>query len=178
MPANEPASEFIQKLIDNRGATLLSFAQVEWFLAKIIVEAKDRPEYKNLDLSFSQNVETRAEKVEALLQVEGPFTPYKIDLGKAMAAVLEHIELRNFAAHGLMVRLDDQDFSLNSRIHFRLFRMLKGGVLTEECRERTLKQYTDEQAALSSSARAFIVLVRKIWTDLGLKGLDEATKHV
>ena len=35
------AAANVEKLLDARGATILAFAQVEWFLAKIILEAKE-----------------------------------------------------------------------------------------------------------------------------------------
>ena len=46
------ANEFIGKLMDNRGAILLAFAQVEWFLAKLIIEASKYEQYQAIDLSF------------------------------------------------------------------------------------------------------------------------------
>jgi hypothetical protein len=162
----------MSNLFDARGATLLAFAQVEWFLAKIILEAASFEQYQGLDLSFTQDAEKRAEKVGKLLNTKGPFTPYADKLRKALDEVMEFAQLRNFAAHGLLVRPDPDDCSLSSPIHLRMFRMYKGGQLIEEKRDLTLKTYTDEQAALTAAAEQFGSLVRTIWKDLGWANLD------
>jgi uncharacterized protein YbaP (TraB family) len=81
---SEEAAAFVEKLLDVRGATILAFAQVEWFLAKIILEAKEFDQYSGVDLSFSQDAEKRATVVKKLLNVRGPFSPYADNLRKAM----------------------------------------------------------------------------------------------
>jgi hypothetical protein len=166
------ASAFMEKIVDGRGASILAFAQVEWFLAKIILEAKDRTEYKHLDLSFSQDAEKRAERVKAILGVQGAFTPYSDELRRTIDAILQYVDLRNYAAHGLLVRVDPNDFSLSSKLLFRMFRMYKDNKLVDGSRLLTLKDYTDEQAALTKAAREFVAVVRKIWVELGLKELE------
>ena len=166
------AAAYVAKLLDARGATILAFAQVEWFLAKIILEAKEFDQYSGVDLSFSQDAEKRATVLKKLLNVQGPFSPYADELRKAIDNVMKYVELRHFSAHGLIVRPDPGDISLSSKLHFRMYRMLKGGKLDEARRELTLKEYTDEQASLTKSAREFQDLVRKLWTDLKLKQLD------
>ncbi|HTB03399.1 MAG TPA: hypothetical protein VK804_23265 [Bradyrhizobium sp.] len=166
------ASAFMDKLFDARGGTLLAFAQVEWFLAKIILEAKEFEQYQGIDLSFSQDAEKRASKVEALLDVKGPFTPYADKLRSSLDEVMNFVELRGFAAHGLLVRPEPDNFSLSSPIHFRMFRMFKGGELIEGKLNLTMKQYTDQQTALSTAARKFVAVVRKMWVELELKQLE------
>ncbi len=166
------ADDLISKIMDARGATLLAFSQVEWFLAKVIVEASSFEQYQEIDLSFTQDAEKRAEKVRKLLNVNGPLSPHADKLRKTLDEVMKYTELRNFAAHGLLVRPEPDNFSLSSPIHLRMFRMYKGGVLTEDRRDLTLKEYTDEQTGLTSAARRFMELVRSIWKDLELKGLD------
>jgi hypothetical protein len=166
------ASAYVDKILDCRGATILAFAQVEWFLARIILEAKEFDEYSGVDLSFTQDAEKRAIVVKKLLNVQGPFSPYAGDLRKAIDNVMKYVELRNHSAHGLIVRPDPGDISLGSKLIFRLYRMLKGGKLEEVRREFTLKEYTDEQAGLTKAAREFQGIVRKIWTELKLKHLD------
>jgi hypothetical protein len=166
------ASAFVDKLLDTRGATILAFAQVEWFLAKIILEAKVFEQYSAVDLSFSQDAEKRATKVKELLDLEGPFSPYADDLRKTIDKVMEYVELRNFAAHGLVVRPDSGDTSLSSKLHFRMFRMYKGGKLDDASRELTIKEYTDEQVGLTKAAREFVGVVRKLWAELKLTQLD------
>ncbi|MCU1275276.1 MAG: hypothetical protein JWO48_2707 [Bryobacterales bacterium] len=163
---------YVEKLIDIRGATILAFAQVEWFLAKIILEAKEFDQYLGVDLSFSQDAEKRATVVKKILNVLGPFSPYADDLRKAIDNVMKYVELRSFSAHGLIVRPDPGDISLSSKLHFRMYRMLKGGKLDDAHRELTLKEYTDEQADLTKAARHFQDIVRKLWADLKLKKLD------
>lgn len=64
------ASAYVDNILDYRGATILAFAQVEWFLAKIILEAKAFDEYAGVDLSFSQDAEKRAAVVKKLLNVK------------------------------------------------------------------------------------------------------------
>lgn len=160
------AAAYVAKLLDARGATILAFAQVEWFLAKIILEAKEFDQYSGVDLSFSQDAEKRATVLKKLLNVQGPFSPYADELRKAIDNVMKYVELRHFSAHGLIVRPDPGDISLSSKLRFRMYRMLKGGKLDKERRELTLKEYTDEQASLTKSAREFQDLVRKLWPDL------------
>jgi hypothetical protein len=145
----------VDKILDYRGATILAFAQVEWFLARVILEAKAFDEYSGVDLSFSQDAEKRATIVKKLLNVQGPFSPYA-DLRKAIDNVMKYAELRNLSAHGLIVRPDPGDISLGSKLIFRLYRMHKGGNLDEVRREFTLREYTDEQAGLTKAAREFL----------------------
>jgi hypothetical protein len=137
------ANAYVEKLLDARGYTILAFAQVEWLLAKIVIEAKEFDQYSGVDLSFSQDFEKRATAVKKLLNVDGPFSPYADDLKKAIDNVAKYIELRNFSAHGLLIQLDPEDFSLSSKLHFRMYRMLKAGKLEDAKRELTLKEYTD-----------------------------------
>jgi hypothetical protein len=166
------AATYVDKILDYRGATILAFAQVEWFLARIILEAKEFDQYAGVDLSFSQDAEKRATVVKKLLNVDGPFSPYADDLRKAIDNVMKYGELRNFSAHGLIVRPDPGDTSLSSKLYFRMYRMLKGEKLDAVHREFTLKEYTDEQADLTKAARNFHNIMKKIWTDLKLKQLD------
>lgn len=167
------ASAFIQRVIDARGATISSYAQVEWYLAKLILEGKEYDQYRQIDLSFSQDAKTRADKIKAMLKVDGPLSPYADKLTKAMDDVLAYEELRNYAAHGLLVRPDPNDYSLSSKIHLRRFKMFKGGRLDDASRILTLKEYTDEQEALTKAAKNFFLTMQRIWKDLGLKNLDE-----
>jgi hypothetical protein len=167
------ASAGIQSIMDARGYTITSYAQVEWYLAKLILEGKEYEQYQQIDPSFSQDAKTRADKVKAMLKVDGPFSPYADKLTKAVDEVLAFEELRNYAAHGLLVRPDPDDFSLSSKIHLRRFKMFKGGKLDDASRTLTLKEYTDEQAALTKAAKSFFSIVQKIWKELGLKNLDE-----
>jgi hypothetical protein len=165
------ASAFMENLFDARGATLLAFAQVEWYLAKLILEAKAFDQYKDLDLSFTQDAEKRADRLKEVLNVEGPFSPYADELRTAIDEVMKAVELRTFAAHGLIVRLDPDDFSLSSKLHLRMFRMYKGGKLEDLTLERTMKEYSEEQRALTKAAGAFGQVVEKMWADLKLKQL-------
>lgn len=151
----------------------MSYAQVEWYLAKLILEGKEYEQYQQIDLSFSQDAKTRVEKVKAMLKVDGPFSLYGDKLTKAMDGVLAYEELRIYAAHGLLVRPDPNDFSLSSKIHLRRFKMLKGEKLEDASRTLTLKEYTDEQVALTKAANNFFSIAQKIWKDLSLKNLDE-----
>jgi hypothetical protein len=169
---SQAASALMDKLLDSRGATLFAFAQVEWFLAKIILEAKAFEQYRHLDLSFTQDAEKRADRLKELLEVQGPFSPYAHDLRRTIDDVLKSVDIRNFAAHGLFVRADPNDFSMASPIHLRMFRMYKGGELIDGKLDLTLKEYTDRQATLTRAARDFIAVARKMWTELKLKQLD------
>lgn len=164
------ANEFVGQLIDNRGAILIAFAQVEWFLAKIIVEASSFDQYMALDLSFSQDAEKRAQRVQKILNVEGPFSPYAEALTKAIDSVMQNVNLRRMSAHGLTVRPDD--LALSSPIHFRMYRMFKGGKLQEEKLDLTIKEYIDQASTLTNAAREFVNIVRSIWTELNLGHLD------
>lgn len=162
-------SAIVDKILDSRGGILTAFAQVEWFSAKLIAEASAFDEYKAMDLSFTQDAEKRAERLKAILSTKGPLSPYADELLKCIDRVLKHVTLRTMAAHGLMVRPDS--LALDSILHFRLFRMYKGGELKEETQELTIQQYSDMASDLSSTAKEFVALVRKIWTELKLKNL-------
>src|SRR5262249_52722152 len=95
-PKLSPAADAaIEKLLDRRGGILIAFAQVEWFLAKLIVEAAKFDEYRGLDLSFSQDAEKRAERLRKILNVDGPFSPYASDLTKYLEVVIKHVPLRS-----------------------------------------------------------------------------------
>jgi len=93
------ASALVDKILDYRGATILAFAQVEWFLARIILEAGAFDEYTGVDRSFSQDAEKRAAVVKRLLNVQGAFSPYADELRKAIDNVMRYAELRNLSAH-------------------------------------------------------------------------------
>src|SRR5262249_17027100 len=95
------ASALVDKILYYRGATILAFAQVEWFLARIILEAGAFDEYTGVDRSFSQDAEKRAAVVKRLLNVQGAFSPYADELRKAIDNVMRYAELRNLSAHGL-----------------------------------------------------------------------------
>lgn len=170
MALTPEASATIDKLLDSRGGILIAFAQVEWFLAKLIVEASAFKEYKHLDLTFSQDAEKRAERLAVILATNGPFSPYAAELQKCIDRVIKYVPLRTMAAHGLMVRPDS--LSLDTILHFRLFRMYRGGELKEETQDLTVKQYSDQAGDLSSAAKEFVAIVRKIWTELKLQNLD------
>ena len=112
-------SEAMGKLIDTRGAILIAFAQVEWFLAKLVAVAATYDHYKNLDLSFSQDAEKRAQRLREILDVQGPFSKYADSLKKSVDDVLSFAQLRNFCTHGLLVRPDD--FRPDSKCIFGCF---------------------------------------------------------
>jgi hypothetical protein len=148
------ASALVGKILDYRGATILAFAQVEWFLARIILEAQAFDEYSGVDLSFTQDAEKRATVVKKVLNVQGPFSPYAGDLRKAIDNVMKYAELRNLSAHGLIVRPDPGDTSLGSKLVFRLYRMLKGGKAQRRLRRsrgsRARRSVRANQAAAAS----------------------------
>jgi hypothetical protein len=148
------ASALVGKILDYRGATILAFAQVEWFLARIILEAQAFDEYSGVDLSFTQDAEKRATVVKKVLNVQGPFSPYAGDLRKAIDNGMKYAELRNLSAHGLIVRPDPGDTSLGSKLVFRLYRMLKGGKAQRRLRRsrgsRARRSVRANQAAAAS----------------------------
>lgn len=100
--------------------------------------------------------------VKKILNVKGPFSPHADDLRKTIDTVMKYAELRNISAHGMMYRPDPNDTSLSSKLCFRMYRMLKGGKLDEVRSDFTLKEYTDEQAALTKAARKFQDVVRTL----------------
>ncbi|RDV01361.1 hypothetical protein DXH78_19250 [Undibacter mobilis] len=159
-------------MLDSRGGIILAFAQVEWFMAKLIVEAAGFEQYLHLDLSFTQDAAKRADRLTNILSTKGPISPYADELKSIIGRILKHENLRNFAAHGLLVRPDD--ITLDSKLHFRLYRMYKGGNLVEETLDLTLKEYTDQTSELTGAAREFITVVRKIWAELKLPPLDDS----
>jgi hypothetical protein len=156
----EEENKYISDLMENRGAILMAFAQVEWFLAKLIVEASAYEQYAALDLSFSQDAEKRAEKLQKILNVDGPFSPYAADLRSALDVIIKEVDFRTMAAHGMTIRPDD--FRLSGKIYFRMYRMYKNGDLKLESLDLTMKEYTDRSSALTSAAREFVAVSRKM----------------
>lgn len=165
--------EAMGKLIDTRGAVLIAFAQVEWFLAKLIEVAATFDKYKNLDLSFSQDAEKRAQRLREILEVDGPLRKYADALQKPIDRVMSHAQLRHFCAHGLLVR--PESMSLGSKMHFRMFKMFKGGELKEETLDLTIKEFTDKEKDLMAATKDFVAAIRKIWMELKLPALDDPT---
>jgi hypothetical protein len=130
-------------------------------------------EYKQLDLSFTQDAEKRAERLRQILKVDGPLKKYADVLSKPLDEVMSFAELRNFCAHGLLVR--PADFGLQSKMHYRMFRMYKGGELKEEMLDLTIKEYTEKEKALMAATKQFMQATRKIWQELKLPALDDPT---
>jgi hypothetical protein len=171
MPINaspQKISDAIGKLIDTRGAVLIAFCQVEWFLAKLVTVAATYDAYKQLDLTFTQDAEKRAERLRQILKVDGPLKKFADVLSKPLDEVMSFAELRNFCAHGLLVR--PADFGLGSKMHYRMFRMYKGGELKEETLDLTIKEYTEKEKALMAASKKFmeaVISVRTISTSAG-----------
>src|SRR5690349_10530858 len=94
-------SAAIGKLIDTRGAVLIAFCQVEWFLAKLVTVAATYDQYKKHDLSFSQDAARRASRLRKILKVDGPLKGYADVLLEPLNQVMSFVELRRFCAHGL-----------------------------------------------------------------------------
>jgi hypothetical protein len=167
-------SDAMGKLIDTRGAVLIAFCQVEWFLAKLIAIAPTYDAYKKLDLSFSQDAEKRAQRLREILKADGPLKKYEQNLTQPLDQVMAFAELRNFCAHGLLVR--PADVSLHSKMHFRMFRMYKGAELKEETLNLTIKEFTEKEQALMAATKKFVGVIRTIWQELKLPALDDPTQ--
>lgn len=164
-------NDFItEQFLINRGTILTSFAQVEWFMAKILVEAHAFPEYANLNLDFSIQAETRAKKLRVLFEAEGPLRKYRDTLIPLVDEVMGYSETRNFMAHGVSIGTPSEKHGITFRV--KMFKQMKGGEDHEGKIDFTIEQLGDESKALSAAAVQFIRQVRTIWQDLGMKNFD------
>jgi len=102
---------------------------------------KNTTNISRLTCRFRRMQKLGQKKIKAIFKVDGPLSPYADKLTKAMDDVLAYEEFRNYAAHGLLVRPDPNDYSLSSKLHLRRFKMFKEGKLEDASRTLTLKQY-------------------------------------
>lgn len=169
IPMPPELNKALGNFIDVRGGFLTLFAQVEWFLAKIIVEANGFPEYQDLDLSFSQDFEKRAARVRKILSISGPLSPYADELLAAIDRISAFTDLRNFSAHGVLTHRWTNETLL---LRFRMFKMFKGGELKDGLLDCSLEEYHDALRQASNAAKEFSAVVSRIWTDLGMANFE------
>lgn len=158
----------ITRMMDLRGAILIAFANFEYFLARLIVEASRMGSYRHIDLSFSENADRRAARLKSVLNEAGPLSQYSAELRPAIDAVLEFSEFRNFAAHGVTIHSFQNDaFTVNCF----MYKMFKGGNLAEGSARWTMDEYLRHTVALTASVKAFTVIIKRIWAQLALPKL-------
>ncbi|WP_354115648.1 hypothetical protein [Bradyrhizobium sp. LA7.1] len=161
-------SEEIVKMMQLRGATMVAYANFEYFLARLLYEASRLASYKNLDLSFSENADRRVLRLKSVLATDGPLSQYSADLSPSIDAVLEAAEFRNFAAHGVMIHSIEDGTSMISSLMYKMF---KGGNLAEGKMRFTMDEYLHHTQMLTASVKQFVSIVRRIWADQGYSKL-------
>jgi len=150
----------MEAVLIHRGMFLTCFSQVEWFLAKILVEANGYPEYSELDLSFSIKVERRIKLVRQLLAAEGPFHKFQERLCLILDRIEEFIEFRNFMAHSVLISDPHPIYGIIFRM--RMFRAFKGGNQMEGSIDFNAGQLRQKTNDLSGVTREFIAIIREI----------------
>lgn len=160
----------MEQFLLSRGCILTAFGQVEWFMAKLLIEAHAYAEYKNLNLDFSIQAETRAKKLRVLLGEEGPLKKYESTLIPLVDEVMSYAEIRNFMAHGVCVTTPSNEHSILFRV--KMFKRMPGADDHEGKIDFTVDQLAGQTKALSTATVAFVHQVRLIWQELGMKNFD------
>lgn len=162
--------EIMNQFLLSRGMILTCFSQVEWFMAKILVEAHAFPEYGALNLDFSIQADTRAKKLRVLFNEQGPMHKYGDTLLPLMDEVMKYAETRNFMAHGVCIASSSAAHGIVFRL--RMFKRMPGSDDHEGKIDFTVEQLKVDTQAISGATKAFIGQARLIWQELGMKNFD------
>ena len=152
--------EIMQEFVFQRGMILTCFAQIEWFLGKLLIEAHAHPNYAEQDLSFSITVERRIKRVRRLFEVPGPFHEFHDRMSAVLDELETNIETRNFMAHGVMISSAHPTHGIVFRM--RMFTAFKGGKEADGKMDFVLSQLVNDTKAISDTTKRFIAIVREI----------------
>jgi hypothetical protein len=160
----------MDQFLRNRGFILTCFAQFEWFMAKILVEAHAFPEYHDLNLDFSIQAETRARKIRVLFGSEGRLKKYSNEFLPLVDKIMEYSETRNFMAHGVAITTPSAEHGVFFRM--KIFKRMTGSDDHEGKIDFTVEQLTADTEAIGSATKEFISTIKKIWNEQGMKNFD------
>ena len=149
-----------EEFLFHRGMILTCFAQVEWFLGKLLIEAHAHPEYASQNLSFSINIERRIKLLRRLFAASGPFHGFDDRVSAVLDELETYVEKRNFMAHGVLISALNPKHGIVFRL--RMFKAFKGGEEAEGKMDFTLDQLIKETKAISTTTKRFIEVVREI----------------
>jgi hypothetical protein len=167
---NEANDAIMEQFIFNRELVLTCFSQVEWFMAKILVEAHAFPEYSSLNLDFSIQAESRAKKLRSLLAGPGPLQKHGATLSSLIDEMMKYSETRNFMAHGVCVAAPSTAHGVVFRL--KMFKRMPGAADHEGKIDFTVDQLVREAQGISDATKRFINQMRTIWVELGMKNFD------
>lgn len=150
----------MEQMLIQRGMILTCFAQIEWFLGKMLIEAHAHREYGDQDLSFSINIEKRIRLVRQLLKAEGPYHEFNERMTTILDQLEGYIELRNFMAHGVLISSFHETHGVVFRM--RMFKAFKGGEEAEGIMDFSISKLVNETKSISDTAKNMIKIVRQI----------------
>jgi hypothetical protein len=90
----------IEEATHHRGWISNSYAQIEFLLGDLIMRCRLFPEYADQTATFTHSAPKRVAKVRAMLNVDGPLTPYTAAISEVLDPFEANHEIRNLLAHG------------------------------------------------------------------------------
>lgn len=83
-----------------RGWIANAYAQIEFFLGDIIVRSLKLAEYENVGQVLPHGSPDRIKRVRRILEFDGVFSEFRVELSAIMDEFESHHETRNLLAHG------------------------------------------------------------------------------
>lgn len=160
----------MEQFLLSRGSILTCFSQVEWFMAKILIEAHAFPEYNGVNLDFSIQAESRAKKLRMLFTAEGRLKKYADELLPLVDEIMEYSETRNFMAHGVVIAASSEKHGIVFRM--KMFKRMPGADDHEGNIDFTADQLKTEATAISTTTKDFISKIRLVWNEQDMKNFE------
>ena len=166
---SEPDPNHLKILDDharNRGWIVGCYAQIEFILGHFVVECRRFPEYVHLTERLPYSLDTRVQKVSAILLTPGPLSHWNEAFSPLIDALQHFEELRHFLSHGLSELFVTPSYE--SQIRIRRFVPTKGNegqVLEITVKPHELGQLAD---TLGHLAQQFMETVRACYLEQGL----------
>ncbi len=150
-----------------RGWIANSYAQVEYLLGDIIIRSHSLPEYDCIKDRLPHRPEKRISKVKQILEMEGYFSQYSVEINWIMEAFEHSQPTRHLLMHGFCsaFHTPDGDFGLQFRKWHR-----DGDQDVEIQRLFRLADLQYERAQFDHVADRALQLAHKIHEELGLTG--------
>lgn len=150
-----------------RGWITNAYAQIEYILGDIIVRSLDMDEYKGIGEVLPHGAPDRIKRVRRILEVQGPYSDYKAELGIVLTDFERHHENRNLLAHGFctVYHTPEDDFGLE----FRKWHRVPGRQDAELIRTFRLKDLEYHEAQLVHLSQNALELLSRIHQHLDVK---------
>jgi hypothetical protein len=160
-PTKKQVRELLNPLATLRGEIVGAYAQVEYLLGDLYVQARHRPEYRGIGARFPYQVESRISSARIIFSVEGPLLKYAEQADGLLDRILSFEGLRNYMAHGYL------DIQVNKsgqhRIRFQMYVPKKGGKLDRHVHRTDIPTLAAEAEQIGSYASEFVRLWRKMY---------------